>query len=396
MIKDGARLTAILKYPYFIAIGALLPLIRPSLPLNTSLLDFVNAPFIVVIWIWLLYRRSIDVRLVGPAVVILLGSLLAMFNSGALASNGVALLQEIYLFMFLLTVLNVIDDERDLRVLTLACLSFAVLEGFLTLGGLRGQGEVRALGTFENPNMAASYLGVSSFLILQVTWPRWPARALLLLPMIGGMLAAKSLSALGGLMLGSGAVAFVYWLWTRSDVRKLLGILLVVGLVAGVGLAIVLANSQHFLDRLPKSAGERSVVWSSGIKAFLGNPLGIGVGPAGFREVGYVSGGHYGVGRRISLHDDYLAFLVERGIIGFTGLVLLLVSLGRALVRLLEGACSEQELISTAGLAGMFVFILADSAFHEVMHYRHVWLAFSLILARQKLLQARVAEGERA
>jgi len=393
--QGGSGLTTVLKYPYFIAVGALLPLIRPALPLNTSLLDFVNGPFILMILIWLVHRRAIEIRLGGPAVIVLIGSLLAMFNSGALASNAVALLQEVYLFMFLITVVNVIDDERDRRVLTYAWLWFAVLEGFLTLGGLRGQGEVRALGTFENPNMAASYLGVSAFLVLQVGWPRWPARALLVLPMIGGMLAAKSLSALGGLMLGSAAVAFVYWLWTRSNVRKLIGILLVVGLVAGTGLAVVLANSEHFLDRLPKSAGERSVVWSSGIRSFLDNPLGIGVGPAGFREVGYVSGGHYGIGRRISLHDDYLAFLVERGVIGFAGLLLLFASLGRALLGLLERSRTDDELISAAALTGMFVFILADSAFHEVTHYRHVWLAFSLILASERLQQGRLAGGER-
>ncbi|HEX9427866.1 MAG TPA: hypothetical protein VGA64_08765, partial [Candidatus Polarisedimenticolia bacterium] len=143
MKKGGSGLTTVLKYPYFIAVGALLPLIRPALPLNTSLLDFVNGPFILMILIWLVHRRAIEIRLGGPAVIVLIGSLLAMFNSGALASNAMALLQEVYLFMFLITVVNVIDDERDRRVLTYAWLWFAVLEGFLTLGGLRGQGEVR-------------------------------------------------------------------------------------------------------------------------------------------------------------------------------------------------------------------------------------------------------------
>jgi O-antigen ligase len=149
----------------------------------------------------------------------------------------------------------------------------------------------------------------------------------------------------------------------------------------------------NFLDRLPKSTDERTVIWKTGIDTFLSNPMGTGIGPGGFGEAGFVSGGYWGVGRRISLHSDYLSFLVERGVLGFAGLIIFLVAVALTARRCLRTARSEREMLWACGLIAMFLFILIDAGSHEVMHYRHVWLAFGLLAAQAKIQGRALAQS---
>jgi O-antigen ligase len=264
----------------------------------------------------------------------------------------------------------------------------AMVEGAAAVLELRGSMVARSQGTFPNPNLAASYLGMSLFLVCQAgPRVRWPWRLLFLVPVIGGTLATKSLSAVLACTVGGLVIGAVGWARGSGALRRRVAVLGVALLVAVLVMIPMVLQMEHFLERLPRSAGERTVVWSAAARSFLSNPLGLGVGPAGFREVGYVQGGQFGVGRRISLHDDYLAFLVERGVIGFAGLVLLLVALAAAIIRASRDTASDDEVMRVAGLAAMFVFTLVDSMTHEVTHYRHVWLVWALILALESMLR---------
>jgi O-antigen ligase len=398
-LTESTRLPIWLKYPYFVSVAALVPLISPSLPLNSEFVDYVNALFFFALWIPLLMRRRFEGRLYVPMGVIFLGSLIAMFNSPALATCVTTLVQEVYLFVFFLTLYNVIESDADIRALVLPWLVFAAVEGVIVLSQLRADPVLRARGTFDNPNMAASYLGISSFLLLQpVARIPWPARALFLFLTWGGMFATKSLSALLACILGLGSMSVVYAMQGRAGNRLkiVLGLAAVVILIVGVTLTSGQSIS-NYLDRLPRSTDERTAIWKTGVKTFLENPLGIGIGPAGFAEVEFVRGGHYGVGRRISLHNDYLAYLVERGVLGFCGLAGLLGTMAYLAYRAIKGARSNRGMLWALGLSGMFVYILVDAMTHEVTHYRHVWLAFGLIAAQARLADraGRAPESDR-
>jgi O-antigen ligase len=134
----------------------------------------------------------------------------------------------------------------------------------------------------------------------------------------------------------------------------------------------------NFLDRAQDSSEGRYFIWKAGFESFINNPLGMGIGPGGFKETG---------GVEAELHSDYLSFLVERGIIGFIGLLSLVGTVVSMLRHCIKNAHSEQEFLWAVGLCAIFLFILINALTHEVMHFRHVWFAFALIAAQEKLIR---------
>jgi hypothetical protein len=50
-------------------------------------------------------------------------------------------------------------------------------------------------------------------------------------------------------------------------------------------------------------------------------------------------------------------------------------------------ARSREERAWILGLCAIFLFVLIDAFGHEVMHYRHVWLALGLIVSQCRLEQ---------
>ncbi len=372
---------AILKYPYFVALAALLPLLKLTLPFNSEAVDYVNALAFGLFGFRLLLERRFMVRLWAPAALILAGSLIATYNSPALKTNLVTLVQEVYLFAFLTLVLNGVEDRRDLAVLTTAWLGVAAIEGALVFRQMLADTSLRSIGTFDNPNMAASYLGIAAFLAFAPFTPLpGLVRAGLLLPILAGLFATRSLSATFAVLMGIGVLGAVYAV--RAGAAGLRRVLML-GFVALVALTLLvprLSRTEHFLERAPESVGERSILWRTGLRSFVRNPFGIGIGPAGFEQAGFVRGGVYGVGLHKSLHSDYVSFLAERGVLGFGGLALFLAAIGRALWRAGRRACGEADLRWALVLGGMFLFVLIDALTHEVMHYRHVWLVFGLAI----------------
>jgi O-antigen ligase len=80
-------------------------------------------------------------------------------------------------------------------------------------------------------------------------------------------------------------------------------------------------------------------------------------------------------------HDDYFAALLERGIVGALGLVILisgmLVRTGSLLRRGAEplGGVLRNPQALAAGVAGT----MTTMAVYELLHVRHVWALFALV-----------------
>lgn len=385
-MTTGREMTSLLKFLFFVCVAGLTPLIRPALPGNTAVFDLVVAPFMFLFWVGLLLGGTVKTRLGVPMALIFLASFIAMFNSQALPMNLLTLTQEVYLFLFFLTLYNVLVTQQDFKVLVLSWMLFAVVQSAVMINEILHDRSVRAQGTFDNPNMAGAYLGLSLLLIFQpFARLRWYVKGAYVFLLGLGVFATKSLSAMLASMVALGITTTLYWMRARGGSRGVLVLAAVSAVIIVVALSPWWLDMHNFLDRLPKSTDERTVIWKTGIDTFVRNPLGTGIGPGGFGVAGFVSGGYWGVGRRISLHSDYLSFLVERGVFGFVGLVLLLIGLGMSVRRSLRVVTSEQELLWVSALAGMFVFILVDAWSHEVMHYRHVWLAFGLMTAYSRI-----------
>jgi len=379
-----------IKGLYFFLIVSLVPFLKPPLALNTILFDYVNGLFMFLFLIHLLVHRKIAVPLLPAMLVIALGSLLAMFDSHSLVTNLVAIAQEIYLFTFFIVLYNIIDTEDDIRWIAGLWILFSAAEGGLILADLAHAISTRGQGTFENPNMAGSYLGVSFFIAFYpFRRARWLRRLVFAGLALGGMFASKSISALLAFGVGCCVAGWGYLARVSSGGKLRLAVALVALVAVGVIFFPGVLGVHNYLDRLPQSVDERVRIWQAGLETFVRNPLGTTIGPAGFLEAGYVVGGHWGVGRHISLHSDYLSFLVERGVVGLIGLLLLLSGFAGMLRRRLMAVRSREDLLWILGLCAMLVFIVVDAMSHEVMHYRHVWLAFILIAAEFNLVVKR-------
>jgi len=137
--------------------------------------------------------------------------------------------------------------------------------------------------------------------------------------------------------------------------------------------------------RAEKSSGGRFGLWGRGIDVFeKHNVLLWGVGPENFREVDAAQSDN-------QLHNDILAFTVERGLIGISGLLLFaFVTIGRAAYLLMMHIkYPEQVGLIVVVFPGIVAAIMLVSLTHQVFHARELWL----LLALQESTVFRVRES---
>jgi O-antigen ligase len=381
--------TAIPRLPktiYFLAVASLIPIQKISLPFNSILFDYVNFAFMGPFLLYLVYRRKLQFRLLVPWCVILAASLVSMINSAGVGENIQALVQELYLFMFFITVYNLIEDEDDTTMLAVPWFALAAVYGCLVARELIGEFGVRAGGTFQTDNAAGAYLGISFFLMFHPFLAKRTMWKLAIVPLIlAGIFATKSLSAVLGVVVGLVAMLSLYSVRAGAALRAKLLFAALTLITVVIAFFPAIQSVPNFLNRLPRSSEGRRILWKTGLETFLDNPLGIGIGPARFKQEVLVIGGTFEGGRRKELHSDYLSFLVERGVLGFMGLMLLLGSIGAMLWRSLQATRAGPQFLWVLGLCGMFSYMLVDALSHEVLHYRHVWVVVALIAAQERL-----------
>jgi O-antigen ligase len=83
-------------------------------------------------------------------------------------------------------------------------------------------------------------------------------------------------------------------------------------------------------------------------------------------------------------HDDYLATLVERGALGFVGLMLLIGAVVTRAISIDPRRLSpdfRRVVPSTAPLIGALVAMTVSALTHEVLHYRHLWALLGILAA---------------
>lgn len=388
-----------------------LPLLRPSGPGNTGAVDLalLGGMFAAALWA---STRSHRIRLpyALPVAVTVMAGALAIVNApsgnGVAGRGGVALLQDIFVFGWAAAVATL---GRDRRLLDLFCrvwaysaagwaatLIFGELAGITWLTGINSADGLRASLTFGDPNLAADYFLCGLLVMRAIRRPRrtgwrWFCCALIVTALVltlsnGGMLALLIATVLGGLFTVArrrGAVT-----------AATLGILLAIG-----GAAIVTTlpiqtwvtdaeqSSQLVRDSLGREAesdGSRSVIAQESIRLLLRDDTVFGVGPANTEttlrsdQAAYVK----------EAHDDYVAILVERGVLGGFALILLIAGVGIRCRRIAkEGGVAPDylEIVPRPDLLAVAVIAVAISAaFYEVLHFRHVWALLGLVAALEQ------------
>jgi hypothetical protein len=413
-----------ISFSIFVVLLLLLPLEQIIGPMLTAPADAALMALIAVFWpvAWV-QRRRVVFPLLLPMWLIFAASSLATLFSIQPTTNIVAMIQELYLYLWFVSAVNLLAwlGEGDMHRLNKIWIIVAGVESLLTLMGMlrigpkflylyqplggvhkhqfQFEGVGRALGTFRNSNAAGGYLMASFFVLMATPWPRHSLQRLA----VGGWLflgiyATGSNASLGGALAGL-AFYLLYRVVTQGD-RRVMRLWITLGtLMAAVGVALPVVGFSFSsalqpgaggallamtVGRLAGSIGKRVVIFSAGWDIFSHNML--GVGPNGASEV--LGGG--------SLHNDYLAFLAERGTLGLTGLVLLMVLTTAcvvASVRLSHGDRVRQ--LQAMALGGGFVAYFVNAMAHEVTHFRSLWLLMAMVFAYYYMLRERASKNGR-
>lgn len=368
----------------------LLPIEQMRFPFNfkPSDLTLVLLTLYGLLKSWQTHQR-LDFPLLLPLWLILFSSSVATLIGFAHLDSIIAIVQEIYIFVWFIILTNVLrtfplsDLDRLMKTWSvIACLeSVTTLMGMLRIGPsmfYRSGYEqattefIRATGTYDNSNSVAVYISVSFFVLLATSWPIW-LRSMLGVWLLAGMFGTGSngalLSTFGSLVL----LILVYSnLQNRRDVKLLVA---VTGIGAGIVIAVLfmlgfsssllsefaLGTSEPLLvqtlGRLSHSATSRFDILAWAWETYRRHPW--GTGPNSFGS---------------GLHNDYAAFLFERGPLGIIAwLWMIVATLLRPLQvsnQLVNGHQRWQVLVLGAG----FLACAVNAFSHEVSHMRQVWL----------------------
>jgi O-antigen ligase len=402
---------------------ALLPLLLPRGPGESAPVDAVAVLFILVALAGLARRRrAFHLPAKGALSLIVGASLVATVLSLSVPHSMLSLLVEAYLYMLLVCVANDLGgNRRGLRVILTAWSIAALFWAAMLIGshlellpqGLQQalvensrSGGYRVAGVSKNPNLAAGYMMTSFFVLLASPWPRRrPARLAAAAWLLAGLWVTGSNGALLGLATGVAVLAVAAGVRASrtpnqrlavvgaaliASVPVLTGTVMVIG-VPRVEVASLqaVARSERggvfgaSLGRLDRSVPTRLEIWRRAWRS-AGSLAILGVGPGSAEKIPTPPGT---LGR--SLHNDYFAFLIERGVLGLLGLLGLCVVLLRWSGRLM-GALPDGRW-RLAGLGGAVVANLTLATNHELFHFRHVWVLIGLVWAANALVTGHQA-----
>lgn len=398
-------------------------LVYLSQTLSAELVDAVQLLLLVIGFLLLVQeRKQVRLPLWGAEFLIVTGSMIAMFQASGPLEAFETLLKDVYMYLFFIIVVNIIEDRGILskmvkiwQVLALVEALFVLFSSVIHIGqavpsiqdqstelgvemlvmsgeSLQAQHATkrtvfaetgplapgRQRGTFSSPNLAGLYLAQGAVLTVGIPftrrrWLHW----LMVGVMIAGLVATGSNAALGAFL-----VAFcAYLLFSSSNHKRLMWLGVgAVGLGFIFGVLVVIPPRQLLYDlaqlspvlkrgisRAPGGVEGRAGMVFSGWEQFREKPLGLG--PHGMRISDVER----------NTHNEYAAYLFERGYLGFAGLLFLLGgAAARAIYSGLHGDAAHRRLMAT--LLGVLLMTVVTDLAHEYMREREVWLGIAMIV----------------
>ena len=378
---------------------ATLPLLKPSFGGNASPVDIPILLAVVATGYWLVRSRA-AIRLpylLGMGLMMLGGALAAFLRADA--GSALALAQDLLMFGWGAALANSFRSAAVLKVVTTtwcySAIAWAVafeaawLVGFGPLSGVRAGNGIRLQGTLGDPNLAADYFVISLFVILACGRPR--SRGLRGLAVFIILTAMALTGSNGGAvsLIAATVVATVAWVWKKHGTvpaltAGVIAVLLMGASVSGLSLSALELRAaeatpilRDSIGRGAESSGSRSTLLHETVSLYeQTGPFGIG--PSRTKDWLAQEGASYVK----EAHSDYTATLVERGVIGALGLLLLGLSAVRRGTGILVGPLrSDYTSVIRAPqmLLGALVAVFAASSFYEVLHFRHVWALLGLL-----------------
>lgn len=392
--------------PLVLASVAAAPLLLPQMAYNMVPADFVIG-ILVVIGLASFWSSSARMQLpLGISyLLVLAGGAVAVSQAFSPVDSLVVVLQDLYLFVWFLVVVNfVVHRGRGVAtsmaaVWTWTGLAIALLVWLTALQfpgptlHLFGVETVdhfgRAKGTFRDPNLAGNYLVVTLFVLWAAPRPRSTiVKLALTVPFVGAIYVTDSITALvtvAGGALVTLLVAFV----TSRQVAVAAALTGVAVMFVGVamlprsfeGLPSAVSENLGSTDTFSDSLGRTEVSATGRIErweeAFLrfGNQVLIGIGPGSTSPALEAMGSPFAG----ELHNDYLAGFLERGVLGGVGVLAVF-----AIATAWAFQCGFSHSLRDGGwrpsfLVGGMTAILASAMALETLHFRHIWLFFALL-----------------
>ncbi|MEZ4736131.1 MAG: O-antigen ligase family protein [Caldilineaceae bacterium] len=378
----------------------LLPLDLIKLPFNVTLVDcwvFLATPLF-----WLAFRQGqyvISWSYVLPMWLILVASFASSFVAPAPLSSFIVIVKEIYAYIWFVTLAALLArlHDRDFRLVLLVWTGVVFFHGFVIVGqflspalwrfiadlagSVKDYELYRPAGLFANANPAAFFQALG-FVPLVLVSPSQKVGVIggvflfLTMVMTGSM--GATIAFLTGLTV---AVMAIFLIGRLALILKLFAQLaLILVLAAGVLSLVVSHNERYqahferiFFGRAERSSEGRFDLWRRGLDAYLENDVFLwGVGPENFREVDAKMTDN-------QLHNDFIAFAVERGLLGSLGLVLFaavaVIRAGRLLR--IGSQQPDQSRLAVVVFLGAMIATLVESLTHQIFHFRTLWVVLA-------------------
>jgi O-antigen ligase len=349
-----------------------------------------DAAFAVIIAVAVATGRfHLGVTPLGPAVGVSAFILLNLLSCFEVLDPGRAarfMAITVYLLIFALWIPSWLTDRRKARRLVRIYIGVAAASAvigslalFAPLPGhdvLTVYGGTRARALFKDPNVFGPFLVFAAMLLVQeLLEPRLlrsgrVTKLAILAVLVCGILFSYSRAAWLNFAVSSIVMGTVLAL-RRGGGRRALVFMAVLVLAAGaVVVSIRVTGSLTFLRERAQFQtydNQRFGAQSGGIR--LGERDPIGIGPGQFELV-----------EPISAHSTYVRALAEEGVLGFIVLTALLY--GTMLLALRNAVRGwDTHGIGSATLLACWCGVLANSAFVDTLHWRHLWLMAGLIWA---------------
>jgi O-antigen ligase len=365
-----------------------------SLPSNLALVDFWNVIFLPICWLYLIYNR-LTVRFPYALAMwlILLGSFIGTLFAFSPVASILVIGKELYLYIWFVTLTSVFASLEPglMRRVLLIWITVAVLHGGLlvaefvspgfyglmvsTLGSIGTVYIDRPSGLFENP-ISAAFFQLIGFVPVLLAGLRRELSLLIAMLLVLSLLATASLGALFGLLAAS-AVAVMTLVLLGGHMKLLVWLAGSLALAAGlfyftISLSPdVLARLQHLTtERVQYTTGQRLDLWQGGSEALFSSKSILGVGLDNYRDSF--------AGK--TLHNDFLEFGVERGVIGLLGLLLFGFEAMSSAIKILLNQIKSRSPARPTGIIfiAMLVAALLVSNANQIFHFRILWLGLAL------------------
>lgn len=379
----------------------LLPVDLIKLPLNMIFVDVWILMALPILWLsFLRGRYVISLSYTVAMWIILVASIASTFAAPAPKNSLIVILKETYAYVWFVTVVAVLArlGTRDLRRILAVWSGVVFLHGFVIVGQFLSPAFwrltasladkstefdiYRPSGLFMNANSAA-FFQLLGFVPLVLVSPSRKAGVILGVLLLPTMLATGSMGATLAFLTGLTVAIIAVSLSGRLivTIKIFVQLAIMISLLVGLLFFIVRHNAryqEHFerilIGRSERSSEGRFDLWQRGFDAYIDNNVFLwGVGPENFREVDPRMTDN-------QLHNDFIAFSVERGLLGTLGLGLFaILAFSRAayMVLICHKYPDRAQLTVVVFLAAITAALI-ESLTHQVFHFRELWLVLAL------------------